>query len=190
MLQYKMVKFMEKDILVHTCCGPCAVVFVDGIIKEGYKPFMLWYNPNIHPFTEYKSRKNALVDYSDLMGLEVEVHDYYGLRSFVTESISDLSNRCFNCYKNRLVFVANYAVEKGFEAFSTTLLASPYQNFDLICEEGKKLAQELGLNFIVKDYRKNFRDGMNKAREMGLYMQKYCGCIFSEEERYLKNGKR
>ena len=180
---------MDKKILVHACCGPCSVAFVDGIIKEGYEPHLLWYNPNIHPYTEYKSRKNSLIDYAKQNNLPAHIHEYYGLRAFVKEALSSSAPRCVRCYFSRLIFVAKYAKEKGFANYSTTLLASPYQDYDLIGRQGTSIAKNIGLDFIIRDFRHNFRDGINIARESGLYIQKYCGCIFSEEERYLKNGK-
>ena len=81
---------------------------------------------------------------------------------------------------------AKYAKENGYDCFTTTLLVSPYQRHEelkAVCEE---IAKEYGLEFLYRDFRVGFRDGQAKARELGLYMQKYCGCVFSEEDRYKK----
>lgn len=75
----------------------------------------------------------------------------------------------------------------GYDSFSTTLLVSPYQKHDALKELGEKLAKEYGIQFVYRDFRVGFREGQRKARELGLYMQKYCGCVFSEEERYLRH---
>jgi len=174
-------------ILVHMCCGPCGVAFMDGISKEGFQPTMLWHNPNIHPFIEYKNRHTSAVDFAALKQLPVEADEFYGLRDFVTEVAGDIDSRCAYCYRIRLEFTAKRAAKNGFAAFSTTLLASPYQNFDAICKFGQELAEEHGCEFIVRDFRDGFRAAMDEARKMGLYMQKYCGCVFSEEERYRKS---
>ena len=82
-----------------------------------------------------------------------------------------------------------YAKEKGYDAFSTTLLVSIYQNHDAIKQIAEELAKKYNIEFVYRDFREGFREGQAKARELGLYMQKYCGCIFSEEDRYRKQIK-
>ena len=171
-------------ILIHACCAGCVHTFVDGFGDEAYD--LLWYNPNIHPYTEYKARKNALVDYAKARGINVFMYDEYGLRDFVRMEALAPEKRCGNCYETRLRFAAKTAKEQGCDAFSTSLLASPYQDFDTICRIGNALAAEFGLEFVMHDSRQNYRKCLQEVREMGLYTQKYCGCIFSEEERYLR----
>ena len=78
----------------------------------------------------------------------------------------------------------------GYDTFSTTLLISLYQNHDAIKQIGEELAQKYNLKFLYRDFRPGFREGQAEARELGLYMQKYCGCVFSEEDRYSKQIKR
>lgn len=90
----------------------------------------------------------------------------------------------------RLEQTAKYAKENGYDAFSTTLLISPYQNHEALKQIGEELAQKYNLIFLYRDFRPGFREGQNEARELGLYMQKYCGCIFSEEDRYSKQIKK
>ena len=111
----------------------------------------------------------------------------YGLDEFCKNVIGDLQNRCVNyCYRVRMEQTAKYAKENGYDCFTTTLLVSPYQRHEelkAVCEE---IAKEYGLEFLYRDFRVGFRDGQAKARELGLYMQKYCGCVFSEEDRYRK----
>ena len=172
----------NMQILLHICCGPCGVAFVGGIINEGFAPVMLWHNPNIHPFEEYKSRRAAAVDFAAKHDLPLEIDDFYGLREFVENVAGDINGRCGYCYRSRLAYTAQHAAQNGYKAFSTTLLASPYQNFEAICKFGQELAKEHGCEFVIRDFREDFRAAMAKAREMGLYMQKYCGCVFSEEK--------
>lgn len=74
----------------------------------------------------------------------------------------------------------------GYDAFTTTLLVSPYQNHDLLIQVAEELAEKYEVKFLYRDFRPGFREGQNEARELGLYMQKYCGCVFSEEDRYSK----
>ena len=100
-----------------------------------------------------------------------------------------MENRCAFCYKIRLIKTANFAKEQNFDGFTTTLLISPYQKHELIKEIGEKIGADLGINFFYSDFRPGFYEGKNEARNLGLYSQKYCGCIFSEKERYLKKAK-
>ena len=99
----------------------------------------------------------------------------------------DIPNRCVNyCYRARIAQTAKYAREHGFDAFTTTLLVSPYQKHEELKRVCEEMAEMTGVKFLYRDFRVGFREGQKKARELGLYMQKYCGCIFSEEERYQK----
>ena len=177
-------------LLLHICCAPCSVACVKQLRGEGIEPVGYWYNPNIHPFTEYRSRRNCLVDYAKSINMELVVENEYGLRPFVQAVAANIDNRCGYCYASRLAKTAEYAAEHGFDAFCTTLTVSPYQNTPLIFETGEKLAQKFGVKFAPCDFSPHFREGQTEARELGMYMQKYCGCIFSEEDRYCKKKKK
>ncbi len=179
-----------KKILLHCCCAPCSVSCIEPLRNEGIEPVAFWYNPNIHPFKEYEARRNCLVEYAEKMGLECIVGEHYGLRDFVKNVACDIDGRCTYCYQHRLEETARFAAENGYEAFTTTLLASIYQQHELTAAAGERYAKEYDVEFIYRDFRPNFRQGNQKAREMGLYMQKYCGCVFSEEDRYIKQIKK
>lgn len=157
--------------------------------NEGIEPTGYWYNPNIHPYKEYQARKDTLVHYAESIGLQLILQDEYGLRPFVRAIYPNLENRCGICYRLRLESTARYAAEHGFDGFTSTLFVSPYQNHELLRETAAKVAEEFGVSFVYRDFRPGFRAGQNKARALQLYMQKYCGCVFSEEERYLKLRK-
>jgi tRNA A37 threonylcarbamoyladenosine dehydratase/predicted adenine nucleotide alpha hydrolase (AANH) superfamily ATPase len=176
-------------LLFYCCCGPCATGCVESLAAEGVTPTLFWYNPNIHPFTEYQNRRDALSALAASKNLELEIIDEYGLRSFIQEigSETEVPHRCEICYRMRLTKTAVYAAENGFDAFSTSLLISPYQQHDVIRRLGEELAARYKLKFLYRDFRPLFRQGQAQARALGLYMQKYCGCIYSEEERYAKN---
>ncbi len=177
-------------LLLHTCCAPCSVYCIDTLRAEEIEPTVYWFNPNIHPYTEYKLRRDTLENYTKSIGVEAIFEDNYGLREFCKNTIDKLDTRCQDyCYPVRLEQTAKYAKENGYDSISTTLLISPYQKHDILHELGEKIAKEYGLTFIYRDFRVGFREGQNKARELGLYRQKYCGCIFSEEERYIKKMK-
>ncbi len=167
---------------MHTCCAPCSVYCIDLLRKEGIEPVVYWFNPNIHPYMEYKARRDTLKEYTKSIGIEAIFQEEYGLRSFCKNVIGDLENRCSNyCYRVRMEQTAKYAKEHGYDTITTTLLVSPYQKHEelkAVCEE---MAKKYGLQFLYRDFRIGFREGQAKARELGLYMQKYCGCVFSEE---------
>ena len=172
-------------LLMHTCCAPCSVYCIDSLRKENIEPTVYWYNPNIHPYMEYKARKDTLKEYTKSINVEAIFEEEYGLDEFCKNVIGDIKNRCQNyCYRVRLEQTAKFAKEHGFDAISTTLLVSPYQKHEILKEQGEEIAKKYGLNFLYRDFRVGFREGQNKAKELGLYMQKYCGCVFSEEHRY------
>ena len=175
------------NLLMHTCCAPCSVYCIDSLRDEGIEPTLYWFNPNIHPYTEYKARRDTLKEYSAAININAVFNENYGLREFCKNVIDDLDNRCSNyCYRVRLEETAKFASKNGFDTITTTLLVSPYQKHDEIVKIGNEIADKYGLSFLYRDFRVGFREGQAKARELGLYMQKYCGCVFSEEDRYSK----
>lgn len=180
---------IRERVLLHTCCAPCSIACVADLRGSGVEPTAFWYNPNIHPFTEYRQRLNTLRGYAASIGMALVERNEYGLRTFLTEVDGAFDARCPVCYRLRLDAAAAYAAENGFPAFSTTLLISPYQNHALLMEAGERAAAQYGVSFLYRDFRPLFRAGQERARELGMYIQKYCGCVFSEEERYLKAKK-
>ncbi len=176
------------NLLLHACCGPCALKCVETLKEESISPTLFYFNPNIHPFTEYESRKASLLKLGEETNTPAIVHGEYGLRDFLHAVGEDFDARCPVCYQLRLEAAAKYAKENGFEAFTTTLLISPYQNHEWLKKSGETAAEKLGIPFLYRDFRPYFRAGQKAAREMGLYMQKYCGCVFSEEDRYKPKG--
>ena len=178
-------------LLLHTCCAPCSVYCIKSLRSEGIEPTVYWFNPNIHPYMEYKARRDTLKEYTGAIGVEAIFEENYGLKEFCKNVIEDLDNRCANyCYKVRLEQTAKYAKENGYDAFTTTLLVSPYQNHELLIQVAEEMAKKYDIEFLYRDFRTGFREGQNEARSLGLYMQKYCGCVFSEEERYLCHSKK
>ena len=177
-------------LLLHTCCAPCSVYCLKTLREEGIEPTLFWYNPNIHPYVEYKSRRDCLIEYTSRIGIKLEMIDEYGLDEFCKNVSNDLNGRCANyCYPVRLRKVFEYAKENGYDSVSTTLLYSIYQNHEVIKNLCEKYSKEYKIEFLYRDFRYGFWEGHNKAKELGLYMQKYCGCVFSEEDRYVKKKK-
>jgi predicted adenine nucleotide alpha hydrolase (AANH) superfamily ATPase len=89
----------------------------------------------------------------------------------------------------RLQEAAARAQETGCAGFTTSLLISPYQKHDLIRSIGAEIGEQSGVPFIYYDWRPVYYEGRKLAREMGLYSQRYCGCLFSEYERF-RDSKR
>ena len=175
--------------LLHICCAPCANQCIEVLRADGLEVTGFWYNPNIHPFTEYRERRNCLREYAATIDLPLVEQNDYALRPFVRAVAEDIENRCGKCYEMRLQEAARQAARLGFDSFTTSLFISPYQNHELMREIGERAAFEHGVKLEYRDFRPYFKAGQEKARELGFYMQKYCGCVFSEEERYLKKSK-
>ncbi len=177
-------------ILVHSCCAPCATASVESLISEGESPFLYFHNPNIHPWTEFKARADAFKAYLAASGLPGFVDGSYGLMEFISAAPSlQRPGRCEHCYRMRLSAAADKAKEMGIPRFTTTLTISPYQNHDLIRKVGEEEAAKRGLEFVYRDFRPLYRRSRMMARQAGYYMQKYCGCVFSEAERYGAAGE-
>lgn len=178
-------------LLLHTCCAPCSVYCIDTLREEGIEPTVYWFNPNIHPYMEYKARRDCLKEYTESIGIEAIFEENYGLRDFCKRVVDNLESRCQDyCYPVRFEQTAKYAKENGYDSFSTTLLISPYQNHEALIRIGEEMAKKYGVKFLYRDFRVGFRQGQAKARELGLYMQKYCGCVFSEEMSSLARQKK
>ena len=175
--------------LLHICCAPCANQPIEVLRGDRLEVTGFRYNPNIHPFTEYRARRNCVREYAQRIELPVIERNDYGLRPFVREVAENISGRCVKCYEMRLFETARQAAEGGFDSFTSSLFISPYQNHELMREVAERAAHEYGVEFLYRDFRPYFRDGQTFAREQGFYIQKYCGCVFSEEERYLKKNK-
>lgn len=177
------------NLLLHTCCTPCSVYCIDSLRKENIEPTVYWYNPNIHPYMEYKARRDCLKEYTKSIEINAIFEEDYGLDEFCKNVSNALNTRCVNyCYPVRLRKTFEYAKQNGFDSVSTTLLYSIYQQHDFIKAYCEKLAKEYEIEFLYRDFRDGFWVGHDKARELGLYMQKYCGCIFSEEMRYYNHN--
>ena len=171
-------------LLMHICCSNCALYPVSILKDRGVEIKGLWVNPNIHPVTEYQNRLDSLRKLETLWHLDVQYIDNYGLKEFLRNVAGNEDKRCEYCYTVRLEKTAERAKETGADAFTTSLLVSPYQKFEMIIEIGRMMQERYSVEFYVEDFRKGFNDGRRMSKELGLYRQKYCGCIYSEMERY------
>jgi predicted adenine nucleotide alpha hydrolase (AANH) superfamily ATPase len=182
----------NMKLLFHACCAPCSTGCLAALGEEGIEPVLYWYNPNIHPYTEYRARRDCLRRVAKEKELQVMEEDEYDLRGFL-EGVYKAnegfqgdagSGRCVFCYRLRLEKAAAFAAANNFEAFSTSLLISPYQDHRILKTAGEEFGAKYGVAFYYQDFRPHFHESQRIARDGDFYMQKYCGCVFSEEERY------
>jgi predicted adenine nucleotide alpha hydrolase (AANH) superfamily ATPase len=173
-------------LLLHACCGPCSCYTTQQLTEEGFEPTLFFFNPNIHPYQEQLRRRDGLRQLAEVRGLPLVEEPGYELEEFLAQVAEEPAQRCAKCYRIRLARTAAKAKELGFERFGTTLLISPYQNRELLIATGRELAQGFGLQFHDADFRPGFRQSQAMAKELGLYRQGYCGCVYSEKDRYYK----
>jgi predicted adenine nucleotide alpha hydrolase (AANH) superfamily ATPase len=176
-------------ILLHICCAPCAVYPVAALSEAGHQVRGFFFNPNIHPYQELSRRVAALEDYAGKTGLPIIWDRTYDLEGFLRQIVFREQERCRFCYHLRLMAAAKVALSGKFEAFTSTLLYSKFQNHEMIRELGERVGQEMGISFYYEDFRRGWTLGVNQSKQMGLYRQQYCGCIFSERDRFLHHSK-
>jgi len=173
-----------KKLLIHSCCAHCAAYTVKYWREQGYEVSAFWYNPNIHPYTEHQHRLEAMQSLAKTMSLPIIVAEGYDIIDYFRGVVGHEPERCRHCFRLRLSRTAETAKDMGFDAFTTTLLISPQQKHELIKEAGEELARETGVEFLYADLRKRYSDSRHITKPMELYRQQYCGCIYSEWERY------
>ncbi|MBW2039596.1 MAG: epoxyqueuosine reductase QueH [Deltaproteobacteria bacterium] len=175
-------------VLIHICCANCLIYPLKVLREEGWEVMGFFYNPNIHPYQEYMRRLEAVRDYEKQAEIKVIYRDEYTLEEFLRGIVFREENRCRFCYHLRLEATAQVAKRGKFDAFTSTLLHSKHQNHQLIQEIGNAVGKRQGVKFLYRDFRKGWQEGIEESKALGLYRQQYCGCIYSEKERYL--GKR
>lgn len=173
-------------ILLHTCCAPCAIYPINRLREAGFDISAFWYNPNVHPFTEHKNRLEAMKTLAQKLSFPLITADGYDMIDYFRGVAGHEAERCGHCFRMRMRKTAQLAKDKGFNAFTTTLLISLYQRHDLLREICEAAATEHGIAFHYEDFRPGFRESHNLSHGMELYHQKYCGCIYSEWERFGK----
>lgn len=172
-------------LLIHICCGPCLIYPLRQLRTKGFEVEGVFYNPNIHPVAEYKKRRQAAEEFSRTEGVSIIYPDYKPEEFFRAVNLKEkVSERCSLCWKMRLEKTAAIAKANGFDYFSTTLLVSPYQNQEILKDTGDRAAEDAGISFHYDDFRPGFKQAHQDARAKGIYCQNYCGCIYSEIERY------
>lgn len=190
-----------KKVLMHVCCAPCFVMIEEDIQKNGMLVngkreavdlTAFWYNPNIHPKEENENRLEAFIKLCKIDNIKSVIIDDCDIDSFVDVEEKQVGEskryklRCEYCYYVRLEKTFQFAKENGYDVVSTSLTRSPYQNHELINNIAEELALKYGVEYSYQDYRHTYFEGQERAKELGLYMQKYCGCIFSKLEALLQ----
>ncbi len=171
-------------ILLHSCCAPCTIYPLENIGHGDNEVEVIFFNPNIHPFQEYKHRLNSLKTYLEQQKKTLHLPEDYDLSLYLREVVFNEKDRCSICYKIRLEYCFKFAADNGFDGFTSTLLYSNYQNHNSIKSLSESLAEKYNIEFIYEDFRKGWQYGIDKSIEKEMYRQKYCGCIYSEQERY------
>ena len=173
-----------KKLLIHSCCAHCAAYTVEHWRRQGYEVSALWYNPNVHPYTEHQLRLEAMQALAGEMNVPLINTGGYDIMAYFRGVVGHEAERCGHCFRLRLSRTAETAKEMGFDAFTTSLLISPHQKHELLQEIGAKLGGEKGVEFLYADLRKRYSDSRHITKPMELHRQQYCGCIYSEWERY------
>ena len=171
-------------LLMHICCAPCTIYPLQILRSDKHDLYGLFYNPNIHPYKEYNKRLNTLKTYAAQVGLSITYTEEYDMEIFLRNVAFREKDRCRYCYYGRLQHAAHRAKEERFEGFTTTLLYSKVQDHSMIKNIGESLAIENGIKFYYQDFRLGWEDGIRVSKEMDLYRQPYCGCVYSEKERF------
>lgn len=188
-LDFDFTPYSGKKILMHCCCGPCATLPTKMLQEAGIDCTLYFYNPNIHPYQEFTHRLDSFKLLSEARQMPYLVDDRYTIEDFLQMALEKGADRCDGCYQFRLEEAARIAKEQGCDFYTTSLLISPYQRHDIIRRQGEAIGKQMGISFFYFDFRPFFRQGQAMARELGLYMQKYCGCVLSERDRYEKRKK-
>lgn len=173
-------------ILLHICCAPCAIYPLRILRSEGFEVMGFFYNRNIHPFQECQRRENALKTYAEHENLEVIYQDGYDMETFIQNVVFREEERCSYCYHDRLKTTAVIARHGKFDYFTSTLLQSKFQKHDTVRSIGESLGKSYGVPFLYRDFREGWKEGIETSKRLNMYRQQYCGCIYSEKERFYK----
>lgn len=223
-------------ILVHTCCGPCAITVLQNLAEAGHELCGFFFNPNIHPLAEYMRRREGAAQVAQRLRIPLLFADSAPEKEQVWTDpwLADTAlprsgqphpparpkigakppvntpspppaadpriwlravsgredKRCLFCWRSRLQKTAETAVAKGFDAFTSSLLYSRYQDHEAIRGLGEDIATETGVVFAYQDFRPLWQEGIRISKEWGIYRQQYCGCLFSEYDRYRNEFQR
>ncbi len=181
--------FAVKKLLLHICCGPCAAFPIKYLQEQNMNIMGLFYNPNIHPYQEYRQRLAGVKQLADHFEIKLIPADKYDPLLYFNTIAFREHKRCFLCYQIRLEQTAHMAKKGKFDCFSTSLLLSKRQNHALIKQIGEEVGNKYGIKFWYEDFRLGFGESQEIANKLGIYRQQYCGCLYSEYERFAGKDK-
>jgi predicted adenine nucleotide alpha hydrolase (AANH) superfamily ATPase len=182
----------NQRIALHVCCGPCFIEPYEALVKQAAEVVAVFFNPNIHPAEEYERRRETMLDYALSLGVVV-VELPYDPAAWIEGAGSHAGEpreRCRACYRLRLGEVARWAADNGFDAMTTTLTVSPYQDAEAIAVEGEAAAATAGIEFLRRDFTDRYPEATRRSRELGMYRQNYCGCVMSDLEAREERARR
>ena len=173
-------------MLVHVCCAVDSHYFLQKLRSQfpDEKLIGFFYDPNIHPYSEYQLRLLDVKRSCKMLDIEL-IEGEYDTAGWL-EAVRGLENepekgaRCSVCFDNRFEITAKKAHELGEKIFTSTLLTSPKKSLTQLKNSGDYLADKYNLEFIAPDYRS--KQGTQEqnilAKQDKLYRQDYCGCLF------------
>jgi len=173
-------------ILMHICCAPCAIYPLKTLRAEGIDVMGFFYRHNIHPYTECLRREETLQCFAADEELRVVYQKDYDMEGFIRSVAFREQDRCRYCYHDRLQAAARVAKKGKFDGFTSTLLYSKFQKHDTIRQMGESIGKTQGVPFYYQDFRTGWKEGIAVSKDRNMYRQPYCGCIYSEKERYFK----
>ncbi len=174
-------------VLLHMCCGPCAIAPARKLLEEGFEVTGFFWNPNIHPLQEYLRRREAAAEAAQRLGISVIFKDdEYDPRQWFRAVSFREENRCFHCYSLRLERAVSIARRGHFDYVTTSILYSKHQKHEMVRQLGEDLTAAGSVRFLYRDFREGWTEGITVSKEWGLYRQQYCGCLYSEGERYAR----
>lgn len=175
----------RPGLLLHTCCGPCSTTVLEQVMPD-FDITLHFCNPNLDSHTEFARRLEAQQTVAEHFSVPLVIEPYESQRfSALTaglESEPEGGARCKHCFTMRLADTAKLAKKKGFSIFGTTLSVSPHKDADLLNEIGAQLETQFGISYLSADFKKKggYHRSAAIARELGLYRQNYCGCLYSK----------
>ncbi len=193
MLDEKIAELKKQNIkpslLLHVCCAPCSSAVLE-YLYEHFSITLYFYNPNISPESEFNYRLEELkrlifemnFENIDIIVPEYDNEEFENIANGL-ENLPEGGKRCKKCYGLRLQKTAEYAKEKGFDYFTTTLSVSPYKNAQLLNEIGSELEKEYAIAYLYSDFKKKegYKRSCELSKKYNLYRQNYCGCMYSKQ---------
>lgn len=173
---------MDRKVLLHICCGVCALYSIEKLKIKGFSVTGYFYNPNIYPNSEYLRRKTQAEKIADLDKIALITPSYapqeWKKRCAGLKKEKEKGERCRLCFQLRLSQTKKAAEKGKYDYFTSTLTISPHKNSQMVFEAGQAAG---GDRFLKIDFKKEngFKKTTEKAKELNLYRQNYCGCIYS-----------